>query len=144
MLDSKSQVDSRLIVRIAATWRIVRDSPCVRIVRDKPCVRIVRDSPCVSPCRRRRRCRFRLRRLRPRIRNEIDRTVSGQSSDQDGTRKKILSRLRQRLASLNTIKAANQFERIVEARYIENYPIEPTPENKEAWLEHAFPKDEYG
>ena len=63
---------------------------------------------------------------------------------QDGRRGKTLSRLRQRLATLNAIKVVNQNEKIAEASNIENNPIDPTPENKEAWLEHAFPKDENG
>ena len=42
---------------------------------------------------------------------------------QDGRRGKTLSRLRQRLATLNAIKVANQNEKIAEAWNIENSPI---------------------
>ena len=69
---------------------------------------------------------------------------SALGDDQDGRREKTLSRLRQRLAKLNAVKVVNQNEKIAEAWNIENNPIDPTPENKEAWLEHAFPKDENG
>jgi len=69
---------------------------------------------------------------------------SSLGDDQDGRRGKTLSRLRKRLANLNAIKVVNQNEKIAEAWNIENNPIDPTPENKEAWLEHAFPKDENG
>ena len=64
--------------------------------------------------------------------------------DQDGRRGKTLSRLRKRLVELNAIAVVNENEKIAEAWNIEKNPIDPVPENKEAWLENAYPKDENG
>ena len=58
------------------------------------------------------------------------------SVDDDGRRLAVITRL--------SARAIDEHIHISEAWNIEDNPIEPAPENLEAWLQHAYPKVENG
>ena len=64
--------------------------------------------------------------------------------DDDGRRLAVLTRLKKRVISLNIAKAIDEQIHIAEAWNVLENPIDPTPENADAWLEHQYPKDENG
>ena len=62
----------------------------------------------------------------------------------DGRRLAVITRLKKRLNSLLVAKAIDEQVFISEAWNVDENPIDPCPENVDAWLQHEYPKDENG
>ena len=62
----------------------------------------------------------------------------------DGRRLAVITRLKNRLNSLLVAKAIDEQVFISEAWNVDENPIDPCPENVDAWLQHEYPKDENG
>jgi len=62
----------------------------------------------------------------------------------DGRRLAVITRLKKRQHRLLVAKAIDEHVCISDAWNVEENPIDPCPENAEAWLQHQYPKDENG